>query len=135
MIKIYNDNSLDILSPSLTKDSKFSHNGFMLENDRFESDLRIVNFSEYFFYIMNIKSYTRYWSLFDEKTYWLWGIDLCLDKIGFKMGIFNNFKIKHFYISESYNSSLPNPHIEMYDKINKYGRVSEMKNYDTIKVL
>lgn len=128
MINIYNDNNLDILSPSLTKDSKFSHNGFMLENEKFEGKLRIVNFCEYFLYIMSIESYTRYWNLFDEKTYWLWGIDLCLDKQGFKMGIINDFKIKHYYISESYNSSLPNPHIEMYDKINKYGRINEMKN-------
>jgi hypothetical protein len=128
MIKIYNDNNLNILSPSLTKDSKFSHNGFMLENERFESALRIVNFCEYFLYIMNMESYTRYWSLFDEKTYWLWGIDFCLYKQGFKMGIVNDFKIKHYYISESYNSNLPNPHMEMYDKIHKYGRVSEIEN-------
>lgn len=135
MIKIYNDNSLDILSPSLTKDSKFSHKGFMLENDLFRGYLRIVNFCEYFFYIMNIKSYNKYWNLFDEKTYWLWGIDLCLDKQEFKMGIFNDFKIKHYYISENYNKNLPNPHIEMYDKINKYGNVGEMKNYNLINVL
>jgi hypothetical protein len=128
MIKIYDYNKLDILSPSLTKDSKFSHNGFMLEDEKFEGCLRIVNFCEYFFYLMNIKSYQKYYKLFDKKTYWLWGIDLCLDKQGFKMGILNNFKIKHYYISESYNSTLPNPHIEMYDKINKYGKISESKN-------
>lgn len=132
MIKIYNDNHLDILSPSLTIDSKFSHKGFMLENDNFKDKIRITNFCEYFFYLMDFNSYEKYWNLFDEKTYWLWGIDLCLDKQGFKMGIINDYKIKHYYISESYNKNLPNPHIEMYDKERKFGKINEIKNIELI---
>jgi hypothetical protein len=133
MIKIYNNNSLDILSPSLTKDSKFSHNGFMLENDLFVGYLRIVNFCEYFFYIMNIDVYNRYWTLFDDKTYWTWGIDLCLDIQGFKMGIINDYKVKHYY-SDSYNKNLPDPYTEMYYKNTKFGRINEMINFKKVKV-
>lgn len=133
MIKIYNNNKLDILSPSLTKDSKFSHNGFMLENERFEGNLRIVNFCEYFFYIMNIESYSKYWNLFDEKTYWTWGIDFCLDIQRFKMGIINDYKIKHHY-SNSYNKNLPDPYIEMYYKNTKFGKINEMIDFKKVKV-
>jgi hypothetical protein len=128
MIKLYNDNNLDILSPSLTKDSKYSHHGFMLEKDIFKGKLRIVNFCEYFLYLMNIKSYNNYFNLFDEKTYWLWGIDMCLYNQGFRMGIINDYKIKHYYISESYKKNLPNPYIEMYDKERKYGKINKMEN-------
>ena len=128
MLSIYNDNELNILSPSLTKDSKCYHNGFMLERDEFKGKLRITNFCEYFFYVMDLKSYTRYYQLFDNKTYWLWGIDLCLDIKAFKMGILNDFKIKHHYISESYNKNLPNPHIEMKSKKLLFGRIDRMRN-------
>jgi hypothetical protein len=131
LIKLYKENNLNIISPSLTKDSKFS-DGFMLENNIYKESLRIVNFCEYFFYLMDFNSYNRYWNLFDDKTYWLWGIDLCLDKQGFKMGIFNDFKIKHFYISESYNKNLPNPYIEMYNKEKKFEKIKEKINYKVI---
>jgi hypothetical protein len=127
LINLYKENDLNIISPSLTKDSKFSYE-FMLENDEYKDSLRIVNFCEYFFYLMDIKSYNKYWNIFDDKTYWLWGIDLCLDKQGFKMGILNDYKIKHFYISESYNKNLPNPYIEMYDKEKKFGKIEEKIN-------
>lgn len=128
LIKVYQENDLNIISPSLTKDSKFSYE-FMVENYEYKDSLRIVNFCEYFFYLMDIKSYNRYWNLFDDKTYWLWGIDLCLDKKGFRMGILNDYNIKHFYISESYNKNLPNPHIEMWDKEKKFGKIKEKIDY------
>ena len=127
LVKIYKDNNLNIISPSLSVDSKFSHM-FMLNDDKYKNSLRIVNFCEYFFYLMDTDSYSKYWNLFDDKTYWLWGIDLCLDIQGFKMGIFNDFKIKHFYISESYNKNLPSPSIEMYNKGIKFGKIKEMIN-------
>lgn len=126
LINLYNDNKLDIISPCLTKDSKHSYK-FMLENHKYKG-LRIVNFCEYFFYLMDLKSYEKYYRLFDDKTYWLWGIDLCLDNQGFKMGILNDFKIKHFYISENYNKNLPNPYIEMYDKEKKFGKITNKIN-------
>ena len=78
------------------------------------------------------RNYNKYWNIFDDKTYWLWGIDLCLDKQGFRMGILNDFKIKHFYISESYNKNLPNPYIEMYDKERKFEKIKEKINYKVI---
>jgi len=132
MVEVYNNNNLNILSPSLTKDSKYSYS-FMLENDSFKGYLRITNFCEYFFYFMDVNSYNKYWSLFDENTYWLWGIDLCLDNQGFKMGILNDFKIKHYYISESYNSNLPSPYIEMYEKEKRFGKIEEKLNIEKIE--
>jgi len=127
LINLYKENDLNIISPSLTKDSKFSYE-FMLENDEYKDSLRIVNFCEYFFYLMDIKSYNKYWNIFDDKTYWLWGIDLCLDKQGLRMAILNDYKIKHFYISESYEKDLPNPYIEMYDKERKFGKIESEIN-------
>jgi hypothetical protein len=131
LIKLYKESNLNIISPSLTKDSKFSYE-FMIENYEYKDSLRIVNFCEYFFYLMDFKSYEKYYKLFDDKTYWLWGIDLCLYKQGFKMGIFNDFKIKHFYLSESYNKDLPNPYIEMWDKEKKFGKIGEKINLDIL---
>lgn len=123
LIKLYKENDLNIISPCLTKDSRYSHR-FMLENDDYDG-LRIVNFCEYFFYLMDIKSYEKYYGLFDDKTSWLWGLDLCLHKQGFKMGIFNDFKVKHFYISENYGEDLPNPLMEMYRNERKFGKIAE----------
>ena len=132
LIKLYKENNLNIISPSLTKDSKFSHDGFMLENNIYKESLRIVNFCEYFLYLMDFKSYNKYWNIFDDKTYWLWGIDFCLYEQEFKMGIFNDFKVKHFY-SDSYNKNLPNPYIEMYEKNKKFGKIKKMINIKIIK--
>jgi hypothetical protein len=131
LIKLYKENDLNIISPSLTKDSKFSYE-FMLENSKYNGYLRITNFCEYFFYLMDFNSYNRYWNLFDDKTYWLWGIDLCLDIQGFKMGILNDYKVKHFYISEGYKKNLPNPYIEMYDKEKKFGKINNKINKSLI---
>jgi hypothetical protein len=133
LIYIYNKYNLNIISPSLTKDSKFSYT-FMLENENNINELRIVNFCEYFFYLMDLKSFNNYYNIIDDKTYWMWGIDLCLYNNGFRMGIVNDIKIKHFYISESYHKNLPNPIIEMNDKVSKYGKISNMFDIQKIKI-
>jgi hypothetical protein len=132
-VDLYNKYNLDIITPSLTKDSKFSHK-FMLENDEFKGKLRIVNFCECFFYLMNRESYIKYHKILDEKTYWLWGIDLCLDKLGFKMGLHNDYKIKHLYKGVSYSNNLPNPYVEMKDKESKYGKISDKINIKIVNI-
>jgi hypothetical protein len=134
MIFMLEQLSLDIISPSLTQDSKYTWE-FMLENNDYNNKLRIVNFCECFCYLMTQESYIKYYSLLDEKTYWLWGIDMILYNMGFKIGIYNEYKIIHHFKSESYHPYLPNPFNEMEEKYRKYPKIKYFQNLDFIEII
>jgi hypothetical protein len=105
MINIYQKFNLNILSPSMTKDSKINHS-FMVENDIYNNVIRIVNFCEWFFYLMDKNSYIKYWNILDKDSKWLWGLDLCLYNLGFNMALINDYKMKHHYsTSDIYNKN------------------------------
>jgi hypothetical protein len=100
IITVYNNTKFptkyNILSPTLTLDSVYSHE-YMLNN--FNSN-RIVNKCEYFFYLMNYKSYKQYYSIFtDNPNYikYMWGIDIILYLYNISSVLLNNFTIKHYY--------------------------------------
>jgi hypothetical protein len=133
MISLYIKHQLNIISPSLTKDSKYTWK-FMLEDNNYQSKIRITNFCEYFFYLMDINSFNKYHSLLDENSNWLWGIDLCLNLQNIKTGVINNYKIKHHFIGESYRNDLPNPRIEMDKVIRTYGRIEKMENLEVYDI-
>jgi len=134
MIFMLEQLNLDIISPSLTSDSKHTWD-FMLENDNYKNKLRIVNFCECFCYLMTKKSYIKYYSLLDEETYWLWGIDMILYNMGFKMGIYNEYKIHHHFKSESYHPHLPNPFEEMEKKYKKFPKIQYHENLSFIEIV
>jgi hypothetical protein len=134
MIFMLEELSLDIISPSLTSNSKYTWE-FMLENNNYKNKLRIVNFCECFCYLMSQESYIKYYSLLDKETYWLWGIDMVLYNMGFKMGIYNEYKINHHFKSESYYPHLPNPFEEMEKKYKKFPKIYSYENLDFIEIV
>lgn len=132
MIEVYKNNNLNILSPALTNDSETFHR-FMIKDEYYKECLRITNFSEFFFYLMDIKSYERYYKTYDEKTYWTWGIDMCISLLGLKIGILNHYTVKHFFKGVGYNEDLPDPKVEMKIKEDNFGRISEIRNIEIVR--
>jgi protein-tyrosine-phosphatase len=127
IIEIYNHNDLDIISPTLTTDSEFSYS-FMLQNKIYGDLLRITNFTEYFLYLMKRDSYTKYWNLLDEKSFWGWGIPHCLHIQGIRLGLLNEFNMKHHYISTNYKPGTPDPNQELNYNVEKFGKINSRKN-------
>ena len=105
-IKIYKKYSFDILSPGLTKDSKYSYH-FMIGKHRYRKYVRQTNMIELFCYLMSPNAYNKYYSMLDENSRWLWGIDHSLHYQGFKCGIIDRCTMKHYYKGESYCQNLP----------------------------
>jgi hypothetical protein len=134
IIHILKELSLDIISPSLTFNSEYSW-GFMLERNEYKDKLRIVNFCECFCYIMTKDAYNKYYNILDNETYWLWGIDMILYNLGFKLGIYNEYKIHHHFKSASYRKDLPNPFYEMENKFKKYPKISSQHNLNFIEII
>lgn len=134
LISMYVNNNLNIISPSLHKDSVKKWDKFGLENDLYLNKLRITNFCEYFFYLMDNKSFSKYYQMIDSETYWLWGIDLALDKVGLNVGIYNEYKILHLYSGASYGDDLPDPYLELNRKITKYGKITDSINKNIIEI-
>ena len=94
----------DIVSPSMTQDSKFQFR-YMLHDDK--NRVPIVNVTvalEYFCYFMRPCSYKRYYQHINgERNPWMWGVDMLLYKrIGLRLGLINHMNMKHWYKDESY---------------------------------
>lgn len=104
IFKWKNEFHLDIMSPALTKDSKFVY-PYMLQNTETSPayTLRIMRVCEFFCYIMDRASYTRFYSHLDNNNPWLWGLDLIMEKhLHLRVGIMNTVLMKHFYQGECY---------------------------------
>lgn len=119
MIKNYNKYNFDLLSPILDIKSKYSHK-FMLENVRYKNKILITDFVEFFCYLMKPISYNKFFTLLNEESKWLWGVDYMYYKMAkMKCGIINDYKIIHHYKQKSYNSNLPCPRVELKENLNK----------------
>jgi hypothetical protein len=104
---------LDILSPALSQGSPYSHH-VMLQQKTHVGCIRESAFVEFFCYMMTKQSYTRWYSLLDEKSAWLWGLDFSLFYKQFRMGIYDDIIIDHCILSGgNYGSSTPNPWHEL----------------------
>ncbi len=119
MINNFNNYNFDLLSPILDIKSKYSHK-FMLENVKYNNKILITDFVEFFCYLMNSKSYNKFFSLLNDQSKWLWGVDYMYYKMAkMKCGIINDYKIIHHYKQKSYNSNLPCPLIELRENLSK----------------
>jgi hypothetical protein len=118
-IKQYN---LDILQPSLTLTSKFSHRP-MLQDSHNTAGIRMTTFMEYFCYLMTPTGYAKWYSMFDEHTAWLWGVDLCMNKRGILMGLLDATPMHHYFQGEAYSPTRPNPYHEMERVLKRYNGV------------
>jgi hypothetical protein len=115
MVKVYNLEQLDVLALPLTLDSAFNYD-FMLQNVQLLNDgfnYRETNFVELFFYFISKRNFLKYLKLFTNKTQWCWGIDLGMFHTGLKMGLIDEYPIKHYYRANSYSNNLPNPKVEL----------------------
>ena len=100
IMKIQDDYDFDIISPSLTQDSEFSHR-FMLSRIVDSRDyVMVTRFVEFFMYIMKPSrdSYAKWLSCFDQHTKYMWGIDTILNlEHKLKLGMMNSMTIKHMF--------------------------------------
>lgn len=102
---VYNcNNKKTILSCSLSNDSKIGHKYMVTEPLKLQKTalylLRKVKKCEYFFYIMNKRSYNRYYDIinsYPEYTERMWGVDLLLKKYHLNAYICDEIICKHFY--------------------------------------
>lgn len=116
-----NYHSLDVISPSLTKDSPSAHPSMMESVGT--ATIRRVYFIEFFCYIMTPSAYTKWYSLLNKQSVWMWGVDLAMHLHGITMGIVDNVTMKHHFHQSSYNENAPNPFLEMHMNLRRIGSI------------
>lgn len=87
---------LDVLSPSVAAGSP-SQDIMKKPADSAAAEMRDVDFCEFFCYLMTPAAYATYYTLLDENTRTLWGVDLLMHARGLRMGIHNNVEMVHRY--------------------------------------
>ncbi len=129
IIKIYTSFNIDILGFPLTHDSPTPHEFMKVKNEYIKENTHLlrVNFIEFFCYFMNISNFLKYKKIFTDFTYWLWGLDLILHPIGFKIYRLEHLPIRHYLKNTNYNRNLPDPNIELNDIKSRYPCITEKK--------
>lgn len=115
----YHEHNIDIMSPSMTLDSKYVFQ-YMLHKpeDNVCDILRITSACELFCYFMRHEVYEAYYQELSEDHPWLWGIDLVLTKhLGLRVAIMNYMQMKHFF--QNTNTFCEND-IIAFEKMNHY---------------
>lgn len=98
-----NDFNLDIISPSLSVDSKFVY-PYMLQNPDAPYCVKVVRVCEFFCYIMDRNTYARYHQHVDVNNPWMWGLDLIIERhLGLRVGLMNQVLMKHFFHGDCYS--------------------------------
>jgi hypothetical protein len=108
LLKFKNKFHIDILSCSYTKDSKGPWT-IMKSVDSCYG--RITNFAELIFNIMDIPTYIKYYQFIIPENPWMWGLDLSLNQLGFRIGIIDKMPVRHYFGGEGIPpDSLPSPY-------------------------
>ncbi len=95
--------NLNIISPSLTTDSKFIYKYMLTTQDA--HSLKIGPACEYFTYLMDVATALKYVQHVTEDNPWTWGLDLILYRhLDFRVGIANKMNMKHFINGASYQN-------------------------------
>lgn len=126
MIRYVKDLDFDLLSPSLSLDSKHQYK-YMLHEPYNLSTIKVTSCCEYFCIFASTRNFKKYYDHVDPNYPWMWGLDLILKKyLGLKVGVVNTMVMKHWYKNESYQDC---PNIQPmigYDAIvAKYGETKE----------
>ena len=119
LLKIQDTYKFDIVSPSLTSDSKASHKFMKTRGIKTKDTILHVGFVEFFMYVMNpaSKAYGQWLSCFNEHTRTMWGIDLVLhQELELKLGLIDNMTIKHMYVGGS-RADGHEEMLEMFDRV------------------
>lgn len=95
---------LDIVSPSMTYDSKYQFRYMLHDPQHTQPCLKITAALEYFCYFMRPSSYAKYYPHVNgQRNPWMWGLDMLLSKhVGVKTAVVNHMTMKHWYKNESY---------------------------------
>jgi hypothetical protein len=120
------DFHLDVLSPSLTQDSKYVF-PWMLEQCHEGTHLRIVPCCEMFCYLFPMASYARYYTYLDpESNPWNWGLDMMLHKVcRLTVGIANDLTMKHYLVTQNHNT-VSSPYDQVVTYLKKYNQSREL---------
>lgn len=110
---------IDILSPSMTQDSKYQFPYTLHDPGISYPAIKITSALEYFCYFMRPSSYKRYYEhLNGERNPWMWGLDMLLYRhVGMKPGIINHMTMKHWYKNENYSARLDADPCEGYNYV------------------
>ena len=130
------EGAFDILSPSLTHNSQFSHTYLMLENINskslippklYNSDqpyIILLNQLELFCYFMRKETFIRYVKCANfQENPWTWGMDLVIQKVfHFRVGCMSHTKMHHHYKGTCYRMRPErDPHKDMIAYLEKNG--------------
>lgn len=98
-IACYKLYDVDVLSPTMSLSSS-SQTIMKKPAEVVSGQIRDVDFLEFFCYLMTPAVYATYYTLLDENTRTLWGVDLLLHGLGLRLGIHNNVEMVHHYTRE-----------------------------------
>lgn len=118
---------LDIIQPALTPTSKHSHKCMLQDKRHGFKGMRLSQFLEYFCYIMTPTGYRKWYSMMDQDSTWLWGIDLCMHLREIRMGLIDMYPMHHYYMRTGITPvegpcpklELNNTLLRLYGKTNK----------------
>jgi hypothetical protein len=134
MILNYEKYAFDILSPSLTRDSVYSHQ-YMLQREDSVKRIRITQCLEMFLYLMRPTSYTKWFNLLDERSVWLWGIDYALYNYGIKTGLMDTMTVKHHIKGASHSADLPVPMEELNYNRGRLRLQAQVRDYEYVDMI
>lgn len=104
MMRFMDRYNIDILSPSMTHDSKYQF-AYMLQDRNITLPfIKLTSALEYFCYFMRPSSYSRYYEHINgERNPWMWGLDMLIHRhVGMLAGVINHITMKHWYKNEHY---------------------------------
>lgn len=138
---VYYLSDLNIISPALTTDSPNNYE-YMLQIQQSEYDpssirkIRETSILEFYCYFMSMKTYRKYYETFlTENTRWMWGIDLALTTVGFRVGIYDYLTVQHFYQTINYKEQYGKHVAAPLDEKKQLNHKFEMKKYELIDTI
>ncbi len=119
--------NINLLSPSMTHNSKYQFPYILHETQLTMPCIKITAALEYFCYFTTPSSYADYYiHISADKNPWMWGLDMLLYKhCGLTLGIANHMTMTHWYKNESY------PHRPDANPCDGYNYVLERYNETT----
>ncbi|NDB85092.1 MAG: hypothetical protein EB127_20680, partial [Alphaproteobacteria bacterium] len=117
----------ELMSPALTSNSEYSHR-WMLQEINNADKIRQVTAIELFCYIMSSSAYEKYYTLLNEQSAWLWGIDYHVNNM-LSCYIINCVTMHHHIKGASYSPDKPCAYSEMNDNNERFKNIG-LKKYN-----
>ena len=125
VIQYQKDLKLDIVSPTMTPDSKYQYPYLLQDNN--PAQVKVTSVCEYFCMFFPLPSFRIYYQHITLDNPWMWGLDLVLHKhVGLTIGLLNEYTMKHWYKSECYAVRPDvNPAEGFHRCISRYGETAD----------